>query len=108
MMSDLAADGFPAAILDKNAKNFTPPARDLETRVRHGKFKHDGNTCLKWMASNVVVRRGVDGSLLPKKETAESPNKIDGIDAILQGESAMIGPSERPKAYRLLVLGGRA
>lgn len=90
MVSALAADGFPAAILDKNAKNFTPPSREMETRVRHCRFKHDGNSCLKWMASNVVVRRGVDDSLLPKKESPESPNKIDGIDAILQAMSAMV------------------
>lgn len=107
MVSDLAADGFAAAILDKNAKNFTPPSRDLETRVKHGRFKHDGNSCLKWMASNVVVRRGVDGSLLPKKENSESPNKIDGIDAILQARSALLGPAEKPKSFQLLVLGGR-
>lgn len=105
IVSNLAADGFPAAILDKNAKNFTPPARDLETRVRHRRFRHDGNSCLKWMASNAVVRRGVDDSLLPKKESAESPNKIDGIDAILQAASAMIAPGEKPRAFQMFVLG---
>lgn len=105
IVSNLAADGFSAAILDKSAKNFTPPARDLETRVRHGRFKHDGNSCLKWMASNVVVRRGVDGSLLPKKESSESPNKIDGIDAILQAMSALIAPPERAPQVSMLILG---
>lgn len=107
IVSKLAEDGFPAALLDKNARNFTPPARDLEARVKHLMFRHDGNSCLKWMASNVVVRRGVDGSILPKKESAESPNKIDGIDAILQAESAMLGPTEKQKSFQLLVLGGR-
>jgi phage terminase large subunit-like protein len=106
-VSALADDGFPAAILDKNARNFTPPSRDLEARIKHGLFRHDGNSCLKWMASNVVVKRGVDGSLLPKKESAESPNKIDGIDAILQAQSAMLGPAEKEKSFQLLVLGGR-
>jgi phage terminase large subunit-like protein len=107
MVSTFTADGFNAAILDKNAKNYTPPSRDLETRVRHGRLKHDGNSCLKWMASNVVVRRGVDGSLLPKKESAESPNKIDGIDALLQAMSAAIRPAEKPREFQMLVLGGR-
>jgi phage terminase large subunit-like protein len=79
----------------------------LETRVRHLRFKHDGNACLKWMASNAVVQRGVDDSLLPKKESAESPNKIDGIDAILQADSARLVPVEKPPEFRLLVLGGR-
>ena len=89
IVSALAADGFPAAILDKNRKNITPPARELETRVKHRRFRHDGNSCLKWMASNAVVTRGVDDSLLPKKESPDSPNKIDGIDALLQAMSAI-------------------
>lgn len=106
IVSSLAGDNFNAAILDKNRKNITPPARDLETRVKYGRFKHDGNACLKWHASNAVVTRGVDDSLLPKKESAESPNKIDGIDAILQARSAMLGPVDKPKEFQMLVLGG--
>lgn len=104
--SALAGDGFPAAILDKNRKNITPPARDLEARVRHKRFRHDGNECLKWMASNAVVMRGVDDSILPKKESPESPNKIDGIDAILQADSARLVPQEKPKQFQMVVFGG--
>jgi len=107
IVASLAGDGFPAAILDKNRKNITPPARDLETRVRHERFRHDGNSCLKWMASNAVVMRGVDDSLIPKKESTESPNKIDGIDAILQADSARLVPAEKPREYSMLVLGAR-
>lgn len=99
IVSALAADGFPAEILDKNAKNITPPARDLETRVRHRRFRHDGNSCLKWMASNVVVTRRVDDTILPKKESADSPNKIDGIDAILQAMSAIDRQSTGTSVY---------
>jgi phage terminase large subunit-like protein len=106
IVSSLAADGFAAAILDKNRKSITPPARDLEARVRHGRFRHDGNSCLKWMASNAVVTRGVDDSLLPKKDSADSPNKIDGIDAILQAMSAMLGPPpEKAPQFQMMVLG---
>jgi phage terminase large subunit-like protein len=106
IVSALAGDSFPAAILDKNRKNITPPARELETRVKHRRFRHDGNPALKWMASNAVVQRGVDDSILPKKESADSPNKIDGIDAVLQAISPMLIPDVKP-AYQLLVLGGK-
>jgi phage terminase large subunit-like protein len=80
---NLAADGLPARVEAKSAKSFTPPARELEARVKHGRFRHDGNSCLKWQASNVVVSRRIDDSILPKKESPESPNKIDAIDALL-------------------------
>ena len=105
IVSALAGDGFPAAILDKNRKTMTPPARDLEARVKHGRFRHDGNSCLKWMASNAVVTRGVDDSILPKKEGPESPNKIDGIDAILQALSALVTPVAAAPVYSMIVLG---
>lgn len=105
IVSALAGDGFSAAILDKNRKNITPAARDLEARVRHQRFRHDGNSCLKWMASNAVVTRGVDDSLLPKKDQPDSPNKIDGIDAILQALSAMLTPVAASPTYSMLVLG---
>jgi phage terminase large subunit-like protein len=90
IVGQLFNDGLPAEVLRKNAKNFTPAARALETRVRHQRFRHDGNQCLKWMASNCVVRRGVDDSVLPKKEHPDSPNKIDGIDAILEGVAPLL------------------
>jgi phage terminase large subunit-like protein len=105
MVSNLAGDGVPAAILTKNRTSMTPPARELEARVRHHRFRHDGNSCLKWMASNTVVTRGVDDSLWPKKEREDSPNKIDGIDAILQALSALIIPAEPEPDYQIFVLG---
>jgi phage terminase large subunit-like protein len=83
LASTLQASGIPTLLQGKTAKYYTPPARELEARLTHGKFRHDGNSCLTWMASNACVTRGVDGSLLPKKQTANSPNKIDGIDALL-------------------------
>ena len=56
-------DGLPARMEQKRPKTCTAPARELETRVKHGLFRHDGNTCLRWQASNVVVTRGTDDSL---------------------------------------------
>lgn len=79
----LSNDGLPARVEPKNAKTFTGPARELEARITRGKFRHDGNSLLKWAASNCVVSRRIDDSLLPKKANAESPHKIDPIDALL-------------------------
>jgi len=103
IVSNLVEDHWPAAILDKNRKTMTLPARELEARVQQHSFRHDGNACLKWNASNVVVTRGVDDSLIPKKETADSPNKIDGIDAILQGLAANLMAEKAPH-YQMFVL----
>jgi phage terminase large subunit-like protein len=100
---NLSNDGLPARIQPKNATATTGPARELEARVKHRRFRHDGNPCLRWMASNVVVTRRTDDSLLPKKEHPDSPNKIDGIDALLQGLGAMLGAPVETE-YRILAL----
>jgi phage terminase large subunit-like protein len=98
---NLSNSGLPARIEPKNASTFTAPARELETRVKHARLRHDGDSLLKWAASNVVVTRRTDDSLLPKKETAESPNKIDPIDATLQ---AIGGWLRQPAARKAPVL----
>lgn len=83
-------------IMPKNAKNFTDPGKDLEARVKAGlrKLRHDGNPVMTWMAGNAVVDRRIDGSILPKKETPTSMNKIDGIDASINAIAPMQVPTE--------------
>ncbi len=82
---DLASnpDDPLAVILHKKAASVTDPAKELAARVRGGpsRFRHDNNPVMNWMASNVVVARRRDESILPIKESPMSPNKIDGIDA---------------------------
>jgi phage terminase large subunit-like protein len=107
LIAALANDGLPARIEAKNAKTVTPPARELETRVKHTKFRHDGNSCLRWQASNVVVSRRIDDSILPKKDHPESPHKIDAMDALLSAIGGWLrAPAAPPKQYQLLVVGG--
>jgi phage terminase large subunit-like protein len=97
--------GFPARTEQKNARTCTPPARELETRVKHERFRHDANPCLAWMASNVVVSRGVDDAIVPKKETPMSPNKIDGIDALLLAIGGYLRASAPAPQYAMVVFG---
>jgi phage terminase large subunit-like protein len=90
LVGSLFNDSYPARIETKNSVNSTPPARELESRVKRARFRHDGNAALRWHAANTVVTRKVDGSLVPKKDHAESPNKIDGIEAILRSLSGWL------------------
>lgn len=80
--------------LSKNAKNVTDPAKAIEARVKAGpaRLRHDANPVLTWMIGNAVVDRRVDGSLLPKKATPNSPNKIDGVDAMINATAPMLLP----------------
>ncbi len=95
---DLADGDEPfATILPKNANNVTDPAKDLEARVKAGahQLRHDANPVMVWMAGNAVVHRHVNGSILPKKESPMSLNKIDGIDALINAIAPMqFAPAE--------------
>lgn len=94
LSSNLAEDGQPAKIMHKNAKNFTDPSKELEARVQVRKVRHDGNPVLRWNVSNAVVTKGVDGSIVPKKENKDSPNKIDGLDAVINAIAAYLADRE--------------
>ncbi|MEC9346078.1 MAG: terminase TerL endonuclease subunit [Pseudomonadota bacterium] len=86
----LVADGHPAGIMAYTAKNVARAALDLEARVKsRGRLRHNGSPVLRWMASNCVVERRVDGSILPKKESKMSQGKIDGIAAGLMAMAQM-------------------
>jgi phage terminase large subunit-like protein len=98
-------DGF-AAILPKNANNVTDPAKNLEARVVGGPhlLRHDDNPVMTWCVGNAVVRRAVNGSILPKKETPMSMNKIDGVDATVHAIAPMIMPAYDDGAAALLAM----
>jgi phage terminase large subunit-like protein len=102
----LEAEGLPMVLVQKTKPACTPPVQQLLTRLRRGRFHHDGNSCLTWMASN-TVNGARDGEwLLPQKEMAESPNKIDGIDALIwaiDGHERQAAPAPAPR-YQMLVL----
>lgn len=92
---DLGTPDDPlAAILHKSAANVTNPAKELEARVRakdpSKHIGHDGNPVMTWMVSNAVVTRHVNGTIIPKKESAESANKIDGVDALINAIAPIV------------------
>ena len=105
LVGSLFNAGYPARQEPKTTKTATAPARALEARVKHGGFRHDGNTCLKWQASNATVRRGINDSLLPQKESPHSPNKIDAIDAILWAIGGWLRAQAATPQYAITVIG---
>ncbi|MDR3512642.1 MAG: terminase large subunit [Caulobacteraceae bacterium] len=80
-----------AQILAKNSKSVTIPAKELEARVKAGpaRLRHDANPVMDWMASNCVVARRRDETILPIKESPMSANKIDGIDGLVNALEPM-------------------
>ena len=97
--ADLGGGDDPlAVVLHKSAPNVTDPAKELEARVKAGPHQigHDGNPVMTWMVSNAVVTRHVNQTLIPKKESAESANKIDGVDAMINAIAPLVLQSAKP------------
>jgi phage terminase large subunit-like protein len=83
--ANLMGDGLPVEIIHKKPDTYSEPAKLLEAWVEINKLRFDANPVLTWMASNCVVDRRVNGSILPKKEHKDSPKKIDGSDDRAEG-----------------------
>jgi len=104
LASNLSTDGMPARLQAKNAKAFTGPAKELEARIKATQLRHAGTSFLTWQISNVCVERRRDGSLLPTKDAAMSPNKIDAVDAILLALSGLLLPAAAAPVYQMMFL----
>jgi phage terminase large subunit-like protein len=96
LAANLTTSGLPARVESKNAKVFTAPAKDLEARIRAQQLRHTGSSFLTWQVSNACVERRRDGSLLPTKEAAMSPNKIDAVDALCLALSGLVATATTP------------
>lgn len=83
MAQGLRDHGIEAVEMPNNAKNLSPPMRELEAALASGRFHHPDNKALNWMAGNVVAAADAKDNLFPRKETNQSHQKIDGIVAML-------------------------
>ena len=74
--------------------SMNPPTRELLELVKLGRFHHDGNPVLRWMASNAAAEeRG--GLIKPSKD--KSKEKIDGITAAVMALGrALVAPEQAP------------
>jgi len=57
------------------------PTKELLRLIKGKQIRHGGNPVLRWMASNLAVRRDASDNLKPDKEN--SGDKIDGIVALV-------------------------
>ncbi len=80
---ELTESGIETQLLAKTARNYGTASLDFEARINTRRLAHDGNPCAAWMVGNAVVDRRIDGSILPKKVSAASREKIDAVDAAI-------------------------
>jgi phage terminase large subunit-like protein len=79
----LSAEGANLIEFRQTVATMSEPMKEFEAAITSGRFHHDGNAILTWMASNVVAKLDAKDNIYPRKEKVE--NKIDGIVAIIMG-----------------------
>ena len=76
---------FPCIEINQSPANISEPMKEFEALYLSGHLHHNGDPCLAWQASNVVLRSTRTKSYYPDKERRE--NKIDGIVAAIMALS---------------------
>jgi phage terminase large subunit-like protein len=82
MYQRLVEDGLPKDNIiefGQTSKNFSDPTKELDALIISGKFVHNGNPILRWMANNMAVATDSNDNVRPVKN--KSSEKIDGIVA---------------------------
>lgn len=85
LAQQLAKDGAKVVEMGQTAKNMGEAYDELLSAIKGGRFHHDGDPVLEWMASNVVSKTVTKGLTLPSKDKRDQ--KIDGIVAVTMGIS---------------------
>lgn len=94
----LMSDGANVVEFRNTVQNMSPAMREWEAAITSGRFRHNADPVLTWMASNVVAKVDAKDNLYPRKERAE--NKIDGIIAGLMamGRAVVGGMTEQAQS----------
>ena len=62
-------------------RSMSEPTKNLYSLILEGRFTHNRNPVLRWMAGNAAVSQDAAGNLKPDKE--KSSDKIDGVVAVI-------------------------
>lgn len=92
--------GLPDEVLVKmpqGTATYNEAIKQLLSMLGSGRFKHDGNKVLRWMASNAAGMEDSNGNL--KFHKGKSGDKIDGMTALGMALALYISESPSGAAY---------
>jgi phage terminase large subunit-like protein len=81
LITELIAEGVPVVEMRPTVLNFSEPMKILDSIIRSGNLKHNGDPVMTWMISNTVAKADAKDNVYPRKERDE--NKIDGVVALI-------------------------
>ncbi len=80
MVTGLLDEGLPVEYYGQGYKDQNPSCKMLEKLILDKKIRHGNHPVLRWMNSNVTLKRDPAGSI--KMDKSKSINKIDGMYAL--------------------------
>jgi phage terminase large subunit-like protein len=79
-------------------RDMAPAVKDLEDKILTKAIAHGSNPVLNWMVDNTVMRQDPAGNRKPDKKS--SPEKIDGVVALLMSISrAIVNEGSKKSVY---------
>lgn len=93
----LSGSGTTLVQFGQGFASMSPPSKELERLILEHGIRHGNHPVLDWMAENAVVRIDPAGNIKPDKE--KSPEKIDGIVALVMGLDRAIRWRENQSVY---------
>jgi phage terminase large subunit-like protein len=104
---ELEEEGVEMWEFIQGLQSFHPVCQAWEKRVIEGSLWTDGNPIMRWMASNVKVKRDASDKMRPVKDYKASKERIDGIiaglmavDGLMRGEAAEADDWLPPPGFR--------
>ena len=92
----LMSDGANVVEFRNTVQNMSPAMREWEAAITGGRFRHNADPVLTWMASNVEAKADAKDNIYPRK--ARNENKIDGVIAGLMAMGrAVVGGMAEPQ-----------
>lgn len=81
LVSMLINEGVVCNELPQLTSYLSPPTEEFERLVRNKEIIHFGNPVLRWMLSNVEIKRDTNNNI--RVDKSMSKNKVDGISATI-------------------------
>jgi phage terminase large subunit-like protein len=80
LATQLQEDGAEMVEFGQGFASMAAPTKELERLMLEGSIRHGGNPIMRWMASNVAVKRDPSDNM--KIDKSKSTEKVDGMVAL--------------------------
>ena len=97
LVIDLVAEGVNMLPVGQGFVSLSAATKDIEKLKLQGKLFYNGSPVVRWMFSNVEIKRDPAGNVKPDKGNSEG--KIDGVVALVMAYKAWLDREDIKEAY---------